>query len=416
MTVLLRLRSRVPTTAAGALGAQIVLALGGFLVQAAAARELGAAGFGRFALLYGAIVMATALSTGLIGDSLTVLDRRDPQIRRGLFTLAVALVTAMAVIGGVISRPTEGWTALVFAVALVCYVVADLIRRLTMTGLRFWTLVVADGIGVLAMMIFVGAGMLLTDGLPLAWFLAALVVSQLTATIVLLIRLPAEERALPRSPGWGNVRAVVGYGSWRGMQQFVRPTMINCARWLVLIAAGAAAVGELEAGRIFVAPAMLLVQGLGSYLFSSYARNDDVPVSKLLARADRVALITVAGSTVVAAAAWPLLPVLGELITGGRFELDLLAVLGWACYAASCATVLPYGSLAAVRGRQRAVFGIRVADSLLSLGSVALLVLIIGIDPVWTPWLLSIGSFVGGIVCRQWLVRSRGSGAGEGSR
>jgi O-antigen/teichoic acid export membrane protein len=219
-----------------------------------------------------------------------------------------------------------------------------------------------------------------------------------------MIRLPRTELRLPRSPGWGNVRAVFGYGSWRGMQQFVRPTMINSARWLVLVAAGAAAVGELEAGRIFVAPAMLLVQGLGSYLFASYANGSD-SASRLLARADRTALITLVGTSVIAAAAWPLLPVLGPLITGGAFELDIVAVLGWACYAASCATVLPYGSLAAVRGRQRSVFMIRVLDSLLSLGLVALLVVAFGVSTSWTPWLLSTGSFVGGILCRQWLIR-----------
>jgi O-antigen/teichoic acid export membrane protein len=401
MTTLTKVRSRVPTTAVGALSAQIVLALGGFVVQAAAARELGAAEAG------GAIVMATALSTGLVGDSLTVLDRNDPAIRRALFVLAAALVLAMTSIGIVVTtRSVPIPTAGLFGLALACYVIADLLRRLIMTGLRFWSLVLADLLGLIAMVTFIGAGMFLTDTLPMAYFLAALVVSQVTASLVVLIRLPRGERGLPRTKGWGNLRAVIGYGSWRGLQQFVRPTMINCARWLVLVAGGAAAVGELEAGRIFVAPAMLLIQGLGSYLFSNYAHNHDAEVSTLLARADRVALITVIGSSVVAMAAWPLLPVLGDVITGGRFALDIFAVIGWACYAASCATVLPYGSLAAVRGRQRAVFGIRVLDSVLSLGLAALLVVGIGIDTAWTPWLLSVGSFIGGILCRQWLVRS----------
>src|SRR4051794_32403811 len=73
LTLVGRLPARVPTRAIGALGAQVMLALGGFVLQVVATRELGKTGLGTFALLYGAIVMATALSTGLLGDSLIVL-------------------------------------------------------------------------------------------------------------------------------------------------------------------------------------------------------------------------------------------------------------------------------------------------------------------------------------------------------
>jgi hypothetical protein len=110
-------------------------------------------------------------------------------------------------------------------------------------------------------------------------------------------------------------------------------------------------------------------------------------------------------AVVVGAGAALLLPVLGDLVTAGRFDLNVAAVLGWACYAASCAAVLPYGSLAAVRGQQQLVFLVRVADSLLSLGLVAALVLLAGLDFGWTPWLLSAGSFAGGLWCRQVLLR-----------
>jgi O-antigen/teichoic acid export membrane protein len=241
--------------------------------------------------------------------------------------------------------------------------------------------------------------------LVLDHFLAALIVSQTVASVIAYLRLPAAERRLSIRGGWGDWPAVIKYGSWRGIQQFVRPTMLNAARTVVLVIAGTAAVGEMEAARVFVAPAMLLVQGFGSYLFSSYADRRAEGPAVLLTMADRVARITVLGSAAVALLAWPLIPAVGGLLTGGRFDLSVVAVLGWACYAASCATVLPYGQLAAVQGRQQWVLIIRIADSLLSLGLVAGLLFGFGVSTMWTPWLLSVGSFVGGLLCRQWLLR-----------
>ncbi|HEY9291417.1 MAG TPA: hypothetical protein VIP98_09085 [Microlunatus sp.] len=398
------LKLRPPVSAVAALTAQVMLALGGFTIQALASRELGPSGLGSFALLYGAIIMATALSTGLIGDSLTVLNRNDDRIRRGLFCLGLAVTFGLAAIGMFISSwVVSTSTAVIFGLALASYVGADLLRRMVMTQLRFWSLVLADFIGLIAMVIFLGI-CLLYFSVSIDHFLIALIISQTTAMAIALARLPQQERRLAKVSGWGNVGAVFRYGVWRGMQQFVRPTMLNVARSLVLVAAGAAAVGQMEAGRIFVAPAMLLVQGMGSYLFSTYAkRREQGPA--LLGMADRVAITTVIGSVLVAAVAVPALPIIGDLITGGHFELSRIVVLGWACYAASCATVLPYGSLAAVQGRQQRVFLLRVADSLLSLGLVAVLVVGVGIDTSWTPWLLSVGSFAGGVLCRQWLLR-----------
>lgn len=401
-----RLRSRVPTPAVGALAGQVMQAGASFVLQVLAARELGPAGFGTFAFLFGGMVMATAVSTGLVGDSLTVLHRHDPGIRTALWRLAwlvtgAAAALAFALTAGGLSLSTGLW----FAAAVAAFVLADLGRRLLMANLRFWSLVIVDGLALLAALGVLGVTATITD-LRLPHFLAALAVGQATACLVALVRLPPAERALPRSgSGWGDWRAVLAFGSWRAVQQFVRPTMLNAARWLVLVAAGATAVGELEGARVFVAPAMLFVQGIGSYLFASYAADKDVALGVLRARADRAAVVMLAGSTLAGLAAAVLLPLLGPVLTGDTFELAPVAVLGWACYAASCAAVLPYGSLAAVRGQQMWVLVIRLVDSLTSLAMVAAALLVAGWATDWTPWLLSVGSFLGGLLCRQALLR-----------
>ena len=397
------MRRRFP--AVGALAAQVAQALGNFVVQVLAARELGATGIGTFAFLFGALVMATAVSSGLIGDSLTVLDRHEPAVRAALWRLTwivVCLSSLLALAVSFGSTHLSPSACLLFATAMATYVLADLARRVLMARLQFWSMVVTDSFALIttAGVLVIGA----TWGtLRLEHFLAALTLGQLTTVLVAMRQLPRHERSRPVS-GWGAWRAVLGYGTWRAVQQFLRPTTLNLSRLLVLVAAGTAAVGVLEAARVLVAPAMLLVQGLGSYLFASYAADRDRTTASLRLRADRAAAVMVAGAVSVGVAVAVLLPFLEVLISAGTFELGVVSVLGWACYAASCAAVMPYGSLAAVRGRQLAVLVLRLVDSLFSLTLVAVLVVVVGVDPQLTPWLLSAGAFVGGILCRQLLL------------
>lgn len=401
-----RLAERVPRRAILALGAQIVLAFGSLVLQVLGSRELGPERFGTFAILFGSIVMATALTTGLLGDSLTVLDRHDPHTRTALFTMSLALIALLAGTAFVIGLAylDSTLTALLFSVALAAFVAADLSRRLLMANLKFGSLVIADSLAFVPMISFLATFLILGRTLHLNHFLAAMAITQAVACCICLSRLPEDERGLPRL-GRGGWRAVFRFGVWRAIQQFVRPTMLNAARGLVLIAASAAAVGQLEAARVFVAPAMLLVQGVGSYLFASYAADRRQETGLLLRRADRAATVMLVGAALIASVGVFFIPLAGDLVTAGLYPLSQVAVLGWACYAASCAAVLPYGSLAAVIGKQQWVLGVRVTDSAFSLGLVALLLLAWDVNVVWMPWILSVGSFLGGLLCRQALLR-----------
>lgn len=398
---------RLLPPALGAVGAQVMLAASTLLLQVLAARTLGAEGLGTFALLFGLIVMATAASTGLVGDSLTVLDRRDPEIRSALAWLALATI-GLACATLLVVALADGWLpvgqAVALAVATAAFMVADLCRRLLMAVQRFWVLVAVDAAGMIATVLTL-AGCWLVAEPTVGHLLVGLAVGQGTAATLAWRYLPGEERERVRLRP-GRWRAVVGFGAWRAVQQFVRPTTLNAARWLVLVAAGAAAVGELEAARVFVAPAMVLVQGVGSYLFASYAADRSRDVLELRRRADRAAGIMLAGAVLAGLGAAALAPVLGGAITADGFALSTFSIIGWTAYTASCAAVLPYGSLAAVRGQQARVLGMRVLDSFLSLCLVAVALHLLGWSPSTTPWLLSIGSFAGGLLCRQVLLGS----------
>jgi O-antigen/teichoic acid export membrane protein len=389
--------------ATGALAGQVTLALGSLLLQVVAARELGSEGLGHFALLFGYVVMATAVSTGLVGDSLTVLDRRHPAVRSGLLTAATGTIVLAAAIAFVLAvEPLGPGVAVLFALATAAFMTADLLRRTVMACLRFWALVIIDGLGFAVAATFLLASAVTTQ-LTLTHVVAALALGQVTACLVAWRCLPAEERWLARL-GRVGLPTVARFGSWRALQQFVRPTMLNVARWLVLVAVGTSAVGELEAARVFVAPAMLLVQGVASYLFASYAAAQDQPVADLLRRADRGASAMLAGCGVLAIGAAVATPSLGPLLTGDSFHLTVTAVLGWGVYAASCAAVQPYGSLAAVLGAPAKVFLLRVLDSSVAVLATALALLVWGMPFVWVPWLLSVGSFLGGYLCRRLLL------------
>jgi hypothetical protein len=91
-------------------------------------------------------------------------------------------------------------------------------------------------------------------------------------------------------------------------------------------------------------------------------------------------------------------------VTGDSFTLPAATVLGWALYAAATATLQPFVSLAAARGRQRAALFVRLTDAFVSLGSLGAL-LALGLSYEATPFVLAVGPLVGGLITRSIVLR-----------
>ncbi|MGH3622960.1 MAG: hypothetical protein ACRDQ5_14375, partial [Sciscionella sp.] len=72
------------------------------LLQVVAARELGLAGYGAFALCLGFLASTTALYTAYIGDSVAVLDRHHPPTRVVLVTSALAALGLSFALGAAV--------------------------------------------------------------------------------------------------------------------------------------------------------------------------------------------------------------------------------------------------------------------------------------------------------------------------
>lgn len=393
----MRLRGR--SAPLGAVGSQGTQAAASFVIQVIVARTLGFEGLGAFALLYGVIVLVAALVSGYIGDSLIVLDRRTPRIRAALQQSALALILAAGLLGAVIAAATglvNVATAAIFGVAIALFAIEELMRRTLMAELAFWRVMAID------LAAFVGAlgvifGVAVRGELSLVAFFAAVCVGQVVAIALAIALLPRSERYLV-APALGGHGAVFRYGVWRAAQQGLRPAMLTIVRTLVTLLASLAATGLLEAGRIYVAPVALVVSGVSSYLFVSFARDRDQGARGAMRRADVAVLVLVVFTSLGGGLLVLVLPWLGPLLFGAA--PDPIAVLGWLAYSASIAAVTPYGALAAVRGHQAAVFGLRSADTALAVALTAAIV-------AWSeevrlvPLALAAASLAGGLAIRM---------------
>lgn len=388
-------------SALGAIGSQGMQALASFTIQVVVARTLGLDGLGAFAIAYGVMVLVAGAASGMVGDSLIVLERRDRRIRSALQQSAITIAVgggAVAAAVGWVSGLMDAATAIAFAVAVALFALEEVLRRLLMAGFGFWRVVVIDFVGLCAALGTIAA-LAAAGPLSLLAFLTAVAVGQVAAIALGVVLLPREERF---TVGFvrGGLSTVLRYGSWRAGQQFLRPALLTIVRAQVTVLASLAATGLLEAGRLYVAPATLAVSGLGSYLFVSFARDARKPLAEKLRAADRAVLALVGFSILVGVALVALLPSLGALLFG--IAPPLVAVVGWIAYTVSIAAVTPYGALAAVGGRQAAVFVVRAIDTAAAVVLVAVL-LSAGAGVPWVPVALAAASVLGGFTIR-WVI------------
>jgi O-antigen/teichoic acid export membrane protein len=387
--------------AAGAVTAQFSQAAASFLLSVAALRSLKTADYGVLALLLGVLVVATALMTGFVGDSLTILNRHDDRIRAGLEIWALIIAVSLLV-GGAIFGYSAGLLdpvdAALFGLSLAAFTLEDCGRRLLMANLRFWSVVATDLTYLVAAAVILLTARLTSGHLRLADFLIALVLGQALATGVAIALLPATDRRLS---AWTDpaVRAVAQFGSWRAVQQTTRPAALTIVRFLVVIAAGRAALGHLEAARVYMSPTLLLAQGTGTFLLATYALDRHLSRRTAIRRSDRTSAFLVTLSAALSALAVLALPWLGGLLSGGSTAIDPWAAAGWGFYAAGAAISMPYISLASVRTPQRTVVGLRLVDTAASI-ILATALLAVGTSPSFVPFALGAGILFGAALQR----------------
>ena len=378
----------------GAIVSQLVVAGSSLLLSLVALRELGATGLGIFSLLLGVLVTVNSVQTGWIGDSLTVLDRFDPGIRRALFQSQWVAVGLIAVFTFAIALQVEGvgtTTAALFALASVAWSIEETCRRILIARREFWSLVANDGafavgsFGLVALVI--GSG----NDVTIETMVLALLSGGIVAIGLAVIQLPNIE--LLRGPlAPSRLRELASFAGWRAIQVGLRPGTLAVVRAVVAATAGFAALGELEAARLLVAPVLTIVNGAGVYLLPTYA--DQVRrLSRFRPTVARAMLVVGALAATYGIAAVALRGLLVDTLTDGRADVSTGAVLSWVAFSVAFGLGVPAGSAMVALGHSRHTFAIRAVDAIIGVVAASILALVGVVAAV--PAGLAAGAFVG---------------------
>jgi O-antigen/teichoic acid export membrane protein len=362
----------------------------------AAARSLGASGYGTFTILFGGLVVLAAVQGGWVGDSRVVLDRSDDVVRGALAASQVLFTVAAAVAalgGALLLGAVDGAGSALFGVLAALWVLEDAARRLFMARSEFWKLA-ANDVGYAAVALGVlGLTQLLGHRLTLTTVLASMAAGAAAAVLLAVLQLPREElRGGPCTVT--GLRLVASFGLWRSAHSVMRPLSSVALRVIVAAGASRAALGALEAARLAVAPALVVTGGVATFLLPQYARETrDGGRPRWLAGAAwaMVAVSAVYGVAVTIAA-----DVVTPVLTDGRFGLDRLAIAGWAAAAVAFAAGLPAGTALLARRRSRTVFHLRVVDA--AVGLAGALGLVVAGAVTWAPTGLALGTAVGAVL------------------
>jgi O-antigen ligase len=378
----------------GAIVSQLVVAGSSLVLSFVALRELGAGGLGVFSLLFGVLITVNAVQTGWIGDSLTVLDRFDPGIRRALFqsqwvaTGLIALVTytiALQVNG------VDGTAAVLFALASVAWSLEETCRRILIARREFWSLVANDGafavgsLGLVAVVIASG------NDVTIETMMLSLLAGGLVAIAFAIVQLPRIE--LLRGPSEpSRMRELASFAGWRAIQVGLRPGTIAVVRTVVAATAGFAALGALEAARLLIAPVLTIVNGAGVYLLPTYANQVRrlAPFRPTIRRAMVVIGALAAAYGVIAVL---LRDVLVDTLTNGDTDVSPGAVVAWIGYSVAFGIGVPAGSAMVALGHSRRTFAIRAVDAAIGVAAASLLAVAGFVTAV--PIGLAAGAFVG---------------------
>ncbi|WP_433333637.1 lipopolysaccharide biosynthesis protein [Spirillospora sp. CA-294931] len=367
--------ARLLGSAGGAVTVQFVTAGGSLVVQALAARSLGADGYGAYALYFAVLVLITSVQTSWVGDTLTVFDRFDPRIRGALILSVAGSVLAGALVGAAVSLAMGigGPSAtLLFALLVALWLLNETGRRVFTARMEFWRLAVGDGCYLLVTFAVLGLELAAGTRASVELLLGAMCAGCMASIVLACVRLPARE--YEAAPLRGTAfREIAGFAWWRSIQAGIRPGALLLARLMIVGFASTAALASIEAGRLLLAPALTFVNGAGWFLLGDFAKAEREGRPMRAAKAVRACALMAAIALVMSLAGILLAGWLGPVVTGGSFEVDGVALVGWGVYAVCFACTLPLASLATARKRSRAVFAIRGSEALSGLVVLAVL-------------------------------------------
>jgi O-antigen/teichoic acid export membrane protein len=287
-------------------------------------------------------------------------------------------------------------TAGAFALALVAWVWEEFGRRLLVTRLEFWKLAANDlcyagvTMGVVAVLAF---GL---HNLTLTTLLLAMAVGSTASFVLAVVQLPRAEFARP-SPTKAAVRRLNQFAAWRALQTTIRPLSMSVIRIAVAAVATAAALGQLEGARILATPMTTLISGAATFLLPKMAAEERGESGGERLPVVKWSLLLGGASLAVGLVCTLLVPVLAPLLLGDKVQVDQLAALFWALFAAAFGLGIPLGNALVARQQARLTFWIRAVDAIVGVGLATLLAW--AVTPSWAPLGLTVGALFGAYLC-----------------
>lgn len=385
-------RGRTARGASAAIISQGVVAASSLVLQVLALRDLGKPGLANFSILSnGLIVTAAALHTGWVGDSLVILDRHEPTIRRALFRAsAVSAVASLlfGFVGGAAFAQLDVGSASLFGVALCLWLVEETGRRVMMARHEFVHLVVNDvvfAVGSLGVTFLVrGTGRLTMD-----WLIASLAIGSVMSIVAAVVQLPREELRRP-TPGPAAMRELAAFSTWRSGQLTMRPLGMLLSRIAVATLVSRSALGLLEAGRLLIAPMLTAANGFGGFSLPFFTRRRDEG-RLTMSLVYRFAAVSAAGAALYFPVGLLLEPVISSLSDG--IDIPTTLILTWCVYSVAYSANVPIVNALTSLRHSRTVFWGRCVDSVIIVVLSAVAVEVGGVELV--PLAMTVGMVVG---------------------
>jgi O-antigen/teichoic acid export membrane protein len=376
-----------------ALLAESLNSLGTFVVTIYVARVLSPATLGQFSFLFAVLLVIVGIQTSWVGDTLTVLDRSHPEIKRGLHLTQHLLTASGFVAGGLIAATALDISVVVaisFGALVATWQLQEYGRRIFMARLEFHNQARNDGLYLVVVTALLAMPLVAAWQVSLAYVLCAMALASGLAFLTSYFTMPPIERLQINDLRGPGLRRVASYGGWRAGQVSVGNLSQAITRYLVIALASSAMMGVIQAAYLTLAPLFTLFAAATNVMLPVLTRAVRRSPAELRRWTLLFAALITSASLIYGLAVLAAPSAIVHLIAGDQYSPSMLVIGGWIATALAVGLGLAFTSAALVVENVATVFWQRTMGSLLGL------VIVVGVlvlsQPAFVPVALACGA------------------------
>ncbi|MFD2092786.1 hypothetical protein [Blastococcus deserti] len=377
---------------------QAATSLTNLLVSLAVAALLGPSEFGLYSLAFAALLLATALQTGWVGDTLTVLGERVQVAARWwqhvVTAAAASIIFPVAILLGM--NRAEG---LALSCLTVVWLYEEYGRRRLMAALRFGSQGVNDLIYGTVTGVAV-AGLHGTNKLSVTTVLLAMAAGGCAAVLHAQLLLPRKTRIWSSFGELAFRAEVFRYGVWRSAQAGLGSAQTLAVRYATAAGVSLSALGSLELARLVAAPLMTALAGFASVLLTTTSAEEHL--GRRRHRSGRLtALLTVPTAVYTALVLWQFDAI--AKVVGDGYQPDRWSLAGWLLVALIIGLTQTVSVRALIELPSRTTFVLRTWGTVI--GTVTATACALGGLVAGVPFGLAAGTVIAGLLLHRRLRR-----------